>query len=147
MQTSEKKKKKKKKKRKDFRDGHWAKLAWMTHIHYKWFILMVSKVKLATIVKGYQRAPFSIATTPKCRGGHYSFPWIAPLYPRYTPYISKEVSNTIFKVFGMTGPGIGPRSPRSLANTTYWANEPRTISSLEIRKAHSMFIFTFFCSF
>ena len=30
--------------------------------------------------------PFSIATTPKCRGGHYSFPWIAPLYPWYIPY-------------------------------------------------------------
>ena len=24
--------------------------------------------------------PFSIATTPRCRGGGYSFPWIAPLY-------------------------------------------------------------------
>ena len=37
--------------------------------------------KLATVVKGDQKAPFSIATTLKCRGGHYSFPWIAPLYP------------------------------------------------------------------
>ena len=26
-----------------------------------------------------QKAPFSIATTPMCRGGPYSFPWIAPL--------------------------------------------------------------------
>ena len=39
-----------------------------------------SKVKLATVVEDDQKAPFSIATTPKCRGGHYSFPWIAPLY-------------------------------------------------------------------
>ena len=38
-------------------------------------------VKLATVVEGDQKAPFSIATTPKCRGGRYSFPWIAPLYP------------------------------------------------------------------
>ena len=37
----------------------------------------VSKVRLATIVKGNQKAPFSIATTPWCRGGCYSFPWIA----------------------------------------------------------------------
>ena len=37
-------------------------------------------VKLATVVEGYQKAPFSIATTPSCRGGRYSFPWIAPLY-------------------------------------------------------------------
>ena len=41
----------------------------------------ISKVKLVTIVKGNQKAPFSIATTPRCRGKRYSFPWIAPLYP------------------------------------------------------------------
>ena len=27
-----------------------------------------------TVVEGDQKALFSIATTPKCRGGHYSFP-------------------------------------------------------------------------
>ena len=32
-----------------------------------------------TIVEGDQKAPFSIATIPRCRGGHSSFPWIAPL--------------------------------------------------------------------
>ena len=31
------------------------------------------KVKLATIVEGNPKAPFSIATTPRCRGGRYSF--------------------------------------------------------------------------
>ena len=41
--------------------------------------LYVSKVKLATVVEGNPKAPFSIATTPRCRGGHYSFPWITPL--------------------------------------------------------------------
>ena len=41
----------------------------------------VSKVKLATVVEGDQNAPFSVATTLRCRGRHYSFPWIAPLYP------------------------------------------------------------------
>ena len=44
------------------------------------------KIKLATVVKGNQKTPFSIATTPRCRGGHYSFPWVAPLYPSYVPY-------------------------------------------------------------
>ena len=39
------------------------------------------KVKLATIVEGNPKAPFSIATTPRCRGGRYSIPRIAPLYP------------------------------------------------------------------
>ena len=38
-------------------------------------------VKLATVVEGDQKAAFSIATTPRCRGERYSFPWIAPLYP------------------------------------------------------------------
>ena len=49
-------------------------------------IMIVSeKVKLATVVKGDQKAPYSIATTLRRRGGCYSFPWITPLYPRYVP--------------------------------------------------------------
>ena len=32
--------------------------------------------KLATIVEGNPKAPFSIATTPRCRGVRYSFPGI-----------------------------------------------------------------------
>ena len=38
-----------------------------------------SKVKLATLIKGDLKAPFSIATTPTCKGGRYSFPWIVQL--------------------------------------------------------------------
>ena len=75
---------------------------------------------LATIVKVNQKAPFSIATTMRCGREHYSFPWIAPLYHWYILYIaelSKEVSSTIFIVFGMTQPRIEPRSPRPLVNT------------------------------
>ena len=34
-------------------------------------------IKLATVVKGNPKAPFSIVTTPTCRGGRYSFPLIA----------------------------------------------------------------------
>ena len=41
------------------------------------------------VVVGNLKAPFSIATTPKYRGGHYSFPRITPLYPRYVPYIAE----------------------------------------------------------
>ena len=44
---------------------------------------------LVTVVEGDQKAPSSIATTPRCRGGSYSFPWIAPLYLRYAPYIAE----------------------------------------------------------
>ena len=37
--------------------------------------------KLATFVEGDPKAPFLIATTPRCRGGRYLFPRITPLYP------------------------------------------------------------------
>ena len=40
---------------------------------------------LATIVEGDPKVPFSIASTPNCREGYYSFPWISPLYPWYVP--------------------------------------------------------------
>ena len=39
------------------------------------------KYKLAAIVEGNPKAPLSIATTLRCREGHYSIPWNAPLYP------------------------------------------------------------------
>ena len=45
--------------------------------------------KLATEVADDQNAPFSIAITSRCRGGRYSFPWIAPLYSLYVPYIAE----------------------------------------------------------
>ena len=32
------------------------------------------KVKLAILVEGYPKAPFSIATTPRCRARLYSIP-------------------------------------------------------------------------
>ena len=51
------------------------------HIH---FFLHHNK-KLATIVEGNPKAPFSIATTPRCRGGRYSFPGL--LYFTLDPYL------------------------------------------------------------
>ena len=36
---------------------------------------------LVTVVEGNPKAPFAITITPRCRGGCYSIPWIAPLYP------------------------------------------------------------------
>ena len=41
----------------------------------------IIKIKLATLVKGNPKAPFLIATTPRCKGGCYSIPLIVPLYP------------------------------------------------------------------
>ena len=43
-------------------------------------IIVLKVLKLVTVVESNQKAPFSKATTPRCRGGHYCFPWIAPLY-------------------------------------------------------------------
>ena len=48
--------------------------------------IRVGDSNLAALVEGDPKASFSIATTPKCRGGRYSFPWIAPLYPWSIPY-------------------------------------------------------------
>ena len=42
--------------------------------------LLICKIKLVILVEGDPKAPFSIATTLRCRGGRYSFRWIAPLY-------------------------------------------------------------------
>ena len=76
---------------------------------------MLSKVKLSPFVEDDQKAPFSVATKPRCRRGRYSFPWIA-----YLILLSVKqggIKYHVFKVFGMTQPGIEPRSPGPLANT------------------------------
>ena len=43
-------------------------------------------IKLATVVEGDLKGPFSLATTPRCRGGRYSFSWITSLYPWFVHY-------------------------------------------------------------
>ena len=82
-------------------------------------IYILFKVKLATLVEGDLKAPFSLATTPRYRGGHYSVPWNVLLYPWSLPYnaVLSKASSTIFWVFGMTWPGIEPWSSGPLANT------------------------------
>ena len=49
------------------------------------------EVKLVTVVESDPKAPFSKATTPRCREGRYSFPRIAPLY-RYLVMLSVKES-------------------------------------------------------
>ena len=44
-------------------------------------VIFISQVKLATLVVGDPKVPFPVATTPRCSGGRYSIPRIAPLYP------------------------------------------------------------------
>ena len=43
--------------------------------------LICHRLLLITEVDGDTKVPVSMATTSRCRGGHDSFPWIAPLYP------------------------------------------------------------------
>ena len=73
------------------------------------------------MVEGDQKAPFSTDTTQRCRGGRYSFSLdcltLSLIRTFYCWVFSKEVSSTIFKVFGMMRPRIEPRSPGPLANT------------------------------
>ena len=56
------------------------------YIYVRLYIYIYKVKKLATLVEGVQKAPFPIATTPRCRRGRNSFPWITPLYPWYVPY-------------------------------------------------------------
>ena len=43
--------------------------------------ILLKQVMLVILVESDRKAPFSIATTPRCRGGWYSIPWFATLYP------------------------------------------------------------------
>ena len=100
-------------------------------------ICVNNNVKLATVVEGDQKASFWIATTPRCRGGRYFFLKHCSILPLirtlYCWVLSKEVSSTIFKVFGMTRPGIEPRSPGPLSeHSTHEANEPVYENCLQI---------------
>ena len=59
----------------------------------KRWILSNSDVKKSKVgdqsrgwLEGDSKAPFSIATTPRCRGGRNSFPRIAPFYLWSLPY-------------------------------------------------------------
>ena len=78
------------------------------------------RTKLATLVEGDQKAPFSIATTLTCRRGHYFNPRL--LYFTLDMYlillsVKQGGIKYHFKVFGMMRLGIEPRSSGPLANT------------------------------
>ena len=45
----------------------------------------IKLVKLATLVEGDLKAPFSMATPPRCRGGRYSLPGL--LHLTLDPYL------------------------------------------------------------
>ena len=71
----------------------WTNLLFPREITFMIFNVFIffcrDDIKLATLVEGNTKAPFSIATTPRCRGGRYSIPWIAPVYPWSLHYIAE----------------------------------------------------------
>ena len=65
------------------------------------------------------------------------------MHTLYCWVLNKEVSSTIFKVFGMTQPGIEPRSPRPLANTQttrLMSHDARTLSECPVHLQGSMLL-------
>ena len=65
-------------------------------------MLKIWYCKLATVVEGDLKAPFSIATTSRCRGESNSLPWIAPLYPCVT-YSYADACRNIFNKIKTSG--------------------------------------------
>ena len=58
----------------------------LTYTHTYIYICNHQLYIVVVVVESNPKASFTIATTSRCRGGHYSFPWIAPLYPWSAPY-------------------------------------------------------------
>ena len=84
---------------------------------------IVNKVKLATVVEGDRKAPFSIATAPRCRGGRYSFLWI----DTYLIMLSVKQGGIKYHFKSLWGYSTWDWTPVSRANvehSTHKANEP-----------------------
>ena len=73
---------------------------WNSKVKYFNYSLCYKKVKLTTVVEGDQKAPFSIATTPRCRRGRYFFPGL--LHFTLDTYV-------IFLSVNVTMPPLDPR--------------------------------------
>ena len=87
---------------------------------YIYIYIYIYILKLASVVEIDQKAPFSIATSPKCKGGHYAFPGLLHFtIDMYLILLSIKQGGIKyhFKVFGMMRPAIDSRSPGTLANT------------------------------
>ena len=99
------------------------------------------KVKLATVVKGDQKAPFSIATTLRCRGGYYSFSGL--LYftlDMYLIILSVEQGGIkyhfFFKSFVLLDLGLNPGLPDhwwTLYPLGQWASRLQTLRNFKTR--------------
>ena len=57
------------------------------YMMYLCVYVYIKKVKLATLVKGDPKVPFSIATTPRCTGGHCTTPFPGLFHFTHDPYL------------------------------------------------------------
>ena len=81
---------------------------------------------MATEVEDDSKASFSIATTPRSRGGATTFPGLFHFtLDTYLKMMSVKQGGIKyhFNVFGMTQPGIEPRSSGPLGNICLCTNE------------------------
>ena len=80
-----------------------------------------------SVVEGNPKDSFSIAITPRCRGGHFSFHWIAPLYPWYVPYygecLARRCQVPFLKSLVWLDLGLNPGLP------VYWRTLYQKINS------------------
>ena len=61
-----------------------------THTHIYIYIYICKYIYIYIYKRLLAYVPAVVKTTlQECRGGHYSFPCIAPLYPWYVPYIAE----------------------------------------------------------
>ena len=76
------------------------------------------KVKLATLVQGDLKAPFTIVTSPRGRGGCYSFPGLLHFtLDAYLIMLSVKQGSIKYHFWSLWYDSIEPRSPGPLANT------------------------------
>ena len=99
---------------------------------------LTAMVKLATVVEVDPKAPFSIATTPRCKRGCYSFPWMAPLYFWSVPYKAeckaKRHQVPFFGSLVWLDRGLNPGLPCHWANTLTNMPMKITLSYLCLKK-------------
>ena len=79
------------------------------HIFFISTYIIYKKKKLATLVEGDPKAPFSITTTPRSWGESYSIPWIAPLY-LYLIMLSVKQSTKVPFFQSLVWPDLGLNS-------------------------------------
>ena len=100
-------------------------------------------IKYLYVVEGNPKAPFSIASTSRCRGGQYSFPWIVPL--TLDPYfimlrVIKYVFETLVWLHLGLRPGLLDHWQTLLCNVPdigqavrVFANGPGDLGSIPVR--------------